>query len=105
MKPDELTEDLFALMAIIKENGGTDCTGTCHHRKSGEFHCHTVGRALKISSQGVKNRILDLFRSGFLDRERIDREGSTRMVKYTVSAQGEEALGPYLKRLEEKEPA
>ena len=103
MQPDELTEDLLALMAIIKENGGTDCTGTCHHRKHGEFHCHTAGRLLKLSSTGVKNRVMELFRAGYLDRERIDREGSTTMVRFTVSDSGEQALAPYLQRMNLKE--
>jgi hypothetical protein len=103
MQPDELTEDLLALMAIIKERGGTDCTGTCHHRKHGEFHCHTAGRMLRISSQGVKNRLLELFRAGYLDKTRIDRKDSTTMVRYTVSEQGEQALAPYFERRKEKE--
>ncbi len=103
MRQDELKEDLLALMAIIKENGGTDCTGTCHHRKHGEFHCHTAGRALGISSTGVKNRVLELFRAGYLNRERIEREGSTTMVRFTVSDLGEEAMAPYLAILEQKE--
>jgi hypothetical protein len=103
MQPDELTEDLLRLLAIIKENGGTDCTGTCHHRKPGEFHCHTAGRILKLSSTGVKNRVMELFRAGYLDRERMDRDGGTVMVRFTVSALGEQALGPYLKRMEETE--
>ena len=98
-----MTEDLLALMAIIKEYGGTDCTGTCHHRKHGEFHCHTAGRILKISSQGVKNRLMELFRAGYLDKRRIDREDSTTMVRYTVSEQGEQALAPYIERMKEKE--
>lgn len=69
-----------------------ECTGTCHHRKPGEFHCHTLGRMLNLSSQGVKNRILSLLRSGLLKRERVNREGGMLLVRFLITQDGETLL-------------
>jgi len=95
MIPEKLSEDLFTILSVIRDEGGTDCTGTCHHRKPGEFHCHTLGRMLNLSSQGVKNRILSLIRSGLLRRERVKREGATPLVRFLITKEGEKALGQY----------
>jgi hypothetical protein len=92
MTPQELTEDLLAILKIIKEKGGTDCSGSCHHRKPGEFHCHVFAPMLKISSQGVKNRILMLMREGFLERKRVEREGTYPITRFVITSAGEDAL-------------
>jgi hypothetical protein len=92
MLPEDLSDDLLAIMRVIREKGGTDCSGSCHHRKPGEFHCHTVGQDLNISSSGVKERILALVRMGLLDRNRLEREGTYPLVRFTVSAKGEKLL-------------
>ncbi len=33
MAPEDLSDDLVAILGIIREKGGTDCSGTCHHRQ------------------------------------------------------------------------
>ena len=91
MDSEKLSHDLLAILKIIREKGGTDCSGTCHHRKPGEFHCHVFGPMLKISSQGVKNRILALLRAGLLERNRIEREGCP-LFRFTITPAGEHAL-------------
>jgi predicted ArsR family transcriptional regulator len=88
----DLSSDLVAIMRLIQDRGGTDCSGTCHHRKPGEFHCHTISRELKISSSGVKERILTLVRMGLLNRRRIERKGTYPLTKFTVSEEGKRAL-------------
>ena len=62
----QIDNDLIMILKVLKDEGGTDCTGTCHHRKPGEFHCHVFGRKLKLSSQGIKNRLLTLMRMGLV---------------------------------------
>ncbi len=88
----DLSSDLLTIMKIIQERGGTDCSGSCHHRKPGEFHCHTISQELKISSSGVKERILTLVRMGLLERRRIEREGTYPITKFTLSEEGRRAL-------------
>ncbi len=95
MLSEKLSEDLLTILSVIRDEGGTDCTGTCHHRKPGEFHCHTLGRMLNLSSQGVKNRILSLLRSGLLRRERVNREGGTLLVRFLITQEGEKELALY----------
>ncbi|SPF50523.1 Transcriptional regulator (fragment) [Syntrophobacter sp. SbD1] len=90
MSPGELSEDLLAILRIVKERGGTDCSGSCHHRKPGEFHCHTLSQLLKISSSGVKERIRNLVNMGLMERHRI--EGDNPLVRFTVSPDGEKVL-------------
>jgi predicted ArsR family transcriptional regulator len=89
---ETLSDDLLAIMKTIREKGGTDCSGTCHHRKSGEFHCHIMGQDLGISSSGVKERILTLVRMGLLERTRLERQGTYPITRFIVSAKGEKAL-------------
>ncbi len=89
---EQLTGDLLTILEIIAEKGGTDCSGSCHHRKPGEFHCHVFGNMLKISSTGVKNRILKLLRMGFLERHRIEREGTWPLTRFMISSAGMEVL-------------
>jgi hypothetical protein len=92
MAMDTLSEDYIGVLKLIRKVGGTDCTGTCHHRHPGEFHCHTFGRMLNLSSQGVKNRILELLRMGLLQRERVERHGSTPLIRFVITSQGERVL-------------
>lgn len=90
---ERLTGDLLTILKVIAEKGGTDCSGTCHHRKPGEFHCHTFGNMLNISSTGIKNRILKLLRMGLLERHRIEREGgSWPVTRFMVSREGMDVL-------------
>lgn len=92
MLSEAMSEDLLHIMKMIEEHGGTDCSGTCHHRKPGEFHCHLISQELRISSSGVKERILTLARMGLLDRHRIERKGTYPLTKFTLSEQGRRAL-------------
>lgn len=87
-----LGEDLIAMLRVLKAEGGTDCTGTCHHRHPGEFHCHVFGRMLNLSSQGIKNRLLNLMRMGLVRRVRIERPSSTPMVRFVITEQAEKLL-------------
>jgi len=92
MKPEELTNDLIAIMRIVKDKGGTDCSGTCHHRLPGEFHCHALAQMVKVSSSGVKERLLRLVNMGLLERLRIERDGHTPMARFVVTQEGEKVL-------------
>jgi hypothetical protein len=92
MAPEDLSDDLVAILDIIREKGGTECSGSCHHRQPDEFHCHTIGRELKMSSSGVKERILELVRNGFLERNRLERPGTYPVTKFTISDKGLKAL-------------
>jgi hypothetical protein len=87
-----IDDDLLTMLKVLKKEGGTDCTGTCHHRKPGEFHCHVFGRMLKLSSQGIKNRLLKLMRMGLVERKRIERPSASPMVRFTVTRQAEVLL-------------
>jgi len=89
---EKIDDDLITILTVLKKKGGTDCTGTCHHRKPGEFHCHTFGRMLNISSQGVKNRLLRLMRMGLVKRNRIARPSSTPLVRFTITDLAEKVL-------------
>jgi DNA-binding MarR family transcriptional regulator len=91
----QLDDDLITILKVLESKGGTDCTGTCHHRQPGEFHCHELGRMLGISSQGVKNRLLRLLRMGLVERIRVERPSGTRLVRFTVSARCEALLEAY----------
>src|SRR5271169_5469374 len=92
MKSVELSEDLLAILRIVREHGGTDCSGSCHHRKAGEFHCHTLSQMLRISSSGVKERLRNLVDMGLMERRRVGSEGNTFMVRFLVSPDGEKIL-------------
>ena len=91
----QIDDDLITMLKVIKEKGGTDCTGTCHHRKPGEFHCHVFGKMLNISSQGVKNRLLKLMRMGLVERKRVERPGATLLVRFVVSEAAEKMLAEH----------
>lgn len=95
MPTPPIAEDLIGMLRILKKEGGTDCTGTCHHRKPGEFHCHTLGKTLNISSQGVKKRLLNLLHLGLVQRNRVKRPGSTMLVRFTITPLAEEVLSGY----------
>lgn len=88
----QIDDDLLTMLKVLKDEGGTDCTGTCHHRKPGEFHCHVFGAMLNISSQGVKNRLLKLIRMGLVERKRIERPGGTLLVRFIATQAAEEML-------------
>jgi DNA-binding HxlR family transcriptional regulator len=88
----QIDDDLITMLKVMREKGGTDCTGTCHHRKPGEFHCHVFGKMLNISSQGIKNRLLKLMRMGLVERNRVERPGSSLLVRFTVTEAAEELL-------------
>jgi hypothetical protein len=87
-----LDDKLMTILQVMKEKGGTDCTGTCHHRKPGEFHCHVFGRMLNLSSQGIKNRLLELIRMGLVERNRIDRPEAAPLIRFTVTPEAETLL-------------
>jgi hypothetical protein len=91
----QIDDDLLTMLKVLKAEGGTDCTGTCHHRKPGEFHCHVFGKMLNISSQGVKNRLLKLMRMGLVERKRVERPGATLLVRFVVSEAAEELLAKH----------
>lgn len=92
MTGQPLSPDLIRMLHILKKEGGTYCTGTCHHRKPGEFHCHTLGRIMNISSQGVKNRLLTLLRLGLVKRDFVDRADSHPSVRFIITPQAEAKL-------------
>lgn len=92
MEACDLSEDLVAIMQIVKEKGGTHCSGTCHHRKVGEFHCHTLSQMLRISSAGVKDRLRNLVEMGLMERQRVKAEGPATIVKFVVTPEGEKVL-------------
>ena len=87
-----LNDDLITMLQVMKEKGGTDCTGTCHHRKPGEFHCHVFGTMLKLSSQGIKNRLLELMRMGLVERNRIERSEAAPLIRFTITTEAEALL-------------
>jgi hypothetical protein len=72
-----LTDQMVAVMRLVKEKGETVCAGTCEHRKPGELHCLTAAQILKCSTTGYKRRLRELVQMGYLDRiaskERTDR--------------------------------
>lgn len=90
-----IDDDLLMMLKVLKAEGGTDCTGTCHHRKPGEFHCHVFGRMLNLSSQGIKNRLLKMMRMGLVERHRIERPSATPMVRFTITEQAEALLAEH----------
>ncbi|MBI5250585.1 MAG: hypothetical protein HY912_13930 [Desulfomonile tiedjei] len=99
--PETLSDDLLCVMKTIRKKGGTDCSGSCHHRKPGEFHCHTIGQDLGISSSGVKERILTLVRMGLLERNKLERQGTFPITRFIVSVKGQEVLSAHGNRDEE----
>ncbi|MGC8494012.1 MAG: hypothetical protein ACP5SH_19995 [Syntrophobacteraceae bacterium] len=91
MEDSILSEDLLAIMRIVKEHGGTHCSGTCHHRRVGEFHCHTISQMLRLSSSGVKERLRNLVEIGLMERRRIIQNGHVIAI-FLVSQEGEKVL-------------
>jgi len=89
---DSLGEDLQAILRVLGERGGTDCTGSCHHRQPGEFHCHTLAQMLKISSSGIKKRLLHLLELGLVARYRLERPGDSPLIRFALTPRGEEVL-------------
>lgn len=89
---ENLSDDLLAILRIVQEKGGTECSGSCHHRKPGEFHCHTISQELNMSSSGVKDRILALVRIGLLQRNKLERQGTYPIIRFTLSVMGKKVL-------------
>ncbi len=73
MVQEKLPGDLLALLKIVNEAGASICVGTCEHRKPGELHCHMISRMMRISFTGVKRRLRELVRLGFINVERAER--------------------------------
>lgn len=80
-----MTDDLVALLQLVKERGSSVCTGACERRIPGELHCFNASQILHISAQGFKNRLLQLVRMGLLDLERVERHDGKVMGQYTLS--------------------
>jgi len=89
---EQTDDDLITILKVLKTKGGTDCTGTCHHRKPGEFHCHDFGRLIKVSSQGIKNRLLKMMRMGLVERSRVERPDATPLVRFSITKKAEALL-------------
>lgn len=85
---DSLSKDRLAILSLIRQIGTSVCTGTCEHRKPGEWHCHNISREVKISSAGVKRRLREMVEMGLLDRNLIEREDGKVMAQYTLSEKG-----------------
>jgi predicted transcriptional regulator len=96
MNEEELTDDLVAVMRLVKEKESTVCAGTCEHRLPGELHCLTAAQILKISTSGYKRRLRKLVEMGLMDRNRVQREDGANVAKYTLNEAGEKALKGYL---------
>jgi predicted ArsR family transcriptional regulator len=92
MLKETLTEQMVAIMRLIKEKGSTVCAGTCEHRKPGELHCLTAAQILKCSTSGYKRRLRELVQMGYLDRKRVQRADGANLARYTLTAEGESEL-------------
>ena len=88
-----LTDDLLAVMHLVKERGSSVCTGACELRLPGELHCLNAGQMLNMSAQGFKTRLHELVLMGLLDRQRVTRGDGKVMGQYTVSEKGLKAIG------------
>jgi len=103
MASEELTEDYVAILKVMKERGGTDCTGNCRIQRPGEFHCSEIAQILDMSASGIRKRIADLLCMGLVERHRIDKGVVAGVTKHTVSPAGQEVLDKwYERRLQEK---
>jgi hypothetical protein len=92
MGADKLTDDLVALLHLVRQRGASVCTGACELRRPGELHCFNASQMLHISAQGFKNRLLHLVRMGMMDLSRVERHDGKVMGQYTVSEEGLKAL-------------
>jgi predicted ArsR family transcriptional regulator len=92
MLKETLTEQMVAVMRLIKKEGSTVCAGTCEHRKPGELHCLTAAQILKCSTTGYKRRLRELVQMGYLERNRVQRDDGAQLAKYTLSDAGEQEL-------------
>ncbi len=95
MKSEELSKDLLEIMRVVREKGGTDCSGSCHHRKPGEFHCHTLAQMLGMSSSGIKARLRSLVNMGLMERHRIESRPGNPIVRFVVAPDGEKVLSAH----------
>lgn len=92
MLKETLTDQMVAVMQLIKEKGSTVCAGTCEHRKPGELHCLTASQILKCSTSGYKRRLRELVQIGYLERKRVQREDGAQLARYTLTEEGESEL-------------
>jgi hypothetical protein len=92
MLEETLTDQMVAVLQLIKEKGSTVCAGTCEHRKPGELHCLTAAQILKCSTSGYKRRLRLLVQMGYLERDRVQREDGANLAKYTLSDLAEREL-------------
>jgi DNA-binding HxlR family transcriptional regulator len=92
MLKETLTNQMVAVMKLIKEKGDTVCAGTCEHRKPGELHCLTASQILKCSTSGYKRRLRELVQMGYLERNRVQREDGAQLARYTLTPEGEGEL-------------
>jgi predicted ArsR family transcriptional regulator len=92
MLKETLTDQMVAVMQLIKKHGDTVCAGTCEHRKIGELHCLTAAQILKCSTTGYKRRLRELVQMGYLDRNRVQREDGAQLARYTLTAAGKGEL-------------
>ena len=87
-----LTDQMVAVLRLVKEKGETVCAGTCEHRKPGELHCLTAAQILKCSTTGYKRRLRELVQMGYLDRNRVQRKDGAQLACYTLTAAGKSEL-------------
>jgi hypothetical protein len=92
MAVEELTDDLVAVLRIVKESGPAVCTGSCKNRRPGELHCFNASQMLNISAAGFTARLQKLALIGLLDRQRVTRDDGKVMGQYTLSEKGSEAI-------------
>jgi hypothetical protein len=88
MAQEQLTDDMVALMELIRKEGSTVCTGTCEQRKPNELHCQRISFELKMSASGAKRRLRELTEVGYLNKERVEREDGKVMGKWTLNGKG-----------------
>lgn len=95
MPVEKLTDDLVAVMHLLKERGPSVCTGACEKRLPGELHCLNACQMLNISATGFKARLQELVLRGLLDRRRVARDDGKVMAQYSLSEEGLEAILGY----------
>lgn len=93
MLKERMTDDLVAVMHLIRENGSSVCTGACERRLPGELHCLNAGQILSISAAGFKARLQRLVLMGLLDLQRVTRDDGKVMAQYTLSDEGLRVIG------------
>jgi predicted ArsR family transcriptional regulator len=95
MLKETLTDQMVAVMRLIRDKGETVCAGTCEHRKLGELHCLTAAQILKCSTTGYKRRLRELVQMGYMERKRVQRADGAQLARYRLSAAGETELAKH----------